>query len=185
MVFSKQVASAYTSRWNANVSTLPRRVDISAPPSPLGGVRSKYNSSCNSCRRSRVKCSGGNPCQRCATSKNFSSCAYSISRRRGKRRASDSQASDMQNSSGHLVIPISSNESPELDMINIDHWVGFNENLWSGLNDSTQVSSIEIPQSTHQQYAQYSRERVFRATKRLCLVSACQKLTQTLLLQLS
>lgn len=90
MTTSNRIPSTYTTRWNPQAhqpSTL-------APGSTSSGSTSdrlhprKYNTSCNSCRKSRVKCSGGVPCRRCVASSNASSCVYSISQRRGKHKAS-------------------------------------------------------------------------------------------------
>lgn len=86
------IPSTYTSRWNpqahqpATLTPTPGSTSSSGT-SDLVHPR-KYNTSCNSCRRSRVKCSGGVPCRRCVASSKPSSCVYSISQRRGKRKAS-------------------------------------------------------------------------------------------------
>ncbi|KAJ3540263.1 hypothetical protein NM208_g5140 [Fusarium decemcellulare] len=94
MTASSGVPSSFTTRWSAHThqplhntalstssTSSSTTTDISHPP--------KYNTSCNSCRKSRVKCSGGVPCQRCATSSNPSLCVYSVSQRRGKRKATE------------------------------------------------------------------------------------------------
>ena len=89
MPISSEVPTSYMSRWNASA---PQPTPISSRDdnlSPSGSATFKYNTSCSKCRESRVKCSGGTPCQRCAASDNPSLCAYSVSRRRGKRKASD------------------------------------------------------------------------------------------------
>ncbi|KAI0007344.1 hypothetical protein F4779DRAFT_592461 [Xylariaceae sp. FL0662B] len=91
MVNSREIPSGYTVQWNAGTRQTPTR-----PPSVHGptvgssdsnGSQRKYCSSCNSCKKSRVKCSGGSPCQRCAGSSDPSACVYSVSQRRGKRKA--------------------------------------------------------------------------------------------------
>lgn len=91
MTTSNGIPSTYTTRWNPQThqptTTLTPSSTSSSGTSNLVHPR-KYNTSCNSCRKSRVKCSGGVPCRRCVSSSNASSCVYSISQRRGKRKAS-------------------------------------------------------------------------------------------------
>ncbi|KAM6540151.1 hypothetical protein FALCPG4_001889 [Fusarium falciforme] len=92
MTTSNGIPSTYTTRWNPQAHqpatlTLTPGSTSSSGTSDLVHPR-KYNTSCNSCRKSRVKCSGGVPCRRCVASSNASSCVYSISQRRGKRKAS-------------------------------------------------------------------------------------------------
>ncbi|CAH0052089.1 unnamed protein product [Clonostachys solani] len=72
-----------TSRWNINTRRSP-----SAPAAAKSSVR-KLNASCNGCRKSRLKCSGGHPCQRCMASPTPCACIYSISQRRGKHKANE------------------------------------------------------------------------------------------------
>ena len=90
---ASDVPAGYTTRWNAIICEPASDEPVIAPSSGSSlasdSTRRKYNTSCNTCRISRVKCSGGFPCQRCSASSNPSSCAYSVSRRRGKRKASD------------------------------------------------------------------------------------------------
>ncbi|KAH8879935.1 hypothetical protein GQ53DRAFT_833747 [Thozetella sp. PMI_491] len=86
MVSSSEVPSSYTLRWNARAGRANRR--SSSTESASGqALRPKYCASCNRCRQSRVKCSGGTPCSRCARLPDPSSCVYSISQRRGKHKA--------------------------------------------------------------------------------------------------
>lgn len=80
MVKSSEIPRSYTTQWYSGSHT---RTPGSAPPRPC------YNSSCDNCKRSRVKCSGGVPCRRCATLPNPSSCVYKVSQRHGRRKASD------------------------------------------------------------------------------------------------
>ncbi|KAF5530410.1 hypothetical protein FNAPI_13570 [Fusarium napiforme] len=75
------IPDAYTTRWNTHSTP----INSSASRSPSTQTR-KYNTSCDRCRKSRVKCSGGVPCRRCASS-SASPCVYSVSQRRGKKRA--------------------------------------------------------------------------------------------------
>ncbi|KAI8721234.1 hypothetical protein NCS52_00570300 [Fusarium sp. LHS14.1] len=90
MTTSNGIPSTYTTRWNPQAhqpATLTPGSTSSSGTSDLVHPR-KYNTSCNTCRKSRVKCSGGVPCRRCVASSNPSACVYSISQRRGKRKAS-------------------------------------------------------------------------------------------------
>lgn len=93
MVTSAEVPTSYTSRWNAGTGQPSARPP---PANPLESSKQqqhpKYNSSCNSCRESRIKCSGGCPCRRCATLPGLPPCIYKISQRHGKRKASDIEA---------------------------------------------------------------------------------------------
>ena len=52
------------------------------------GNGERYNAACNACRKSRVKCRGGMPCERCANA--GSTCVYSVSKRRGRRKTTRS-----------------------------------------------------------------------------------------------
>ncbi|KAJ8127391.1 hypothetical protein O1611_g6244 [Lasiodiplodia mahajangana] len=85
MVNSTWIPSSYTTRWRA-----ARRQSLPQPPTQAasGSPVQVYNSSCTHCARSRVRCSGGKPCERCG--KNLLDpflCVYEPSRRHGKRRA--------------------------------------------------------------------------------------------------
>ncbi|ORY70429.1 uncharacterized protein BCR38DRAFT_422116 [Pseudomassariella vexata] len=73
MVTSIEIPSSYTTQWNAGTCQPPTRTPVMHGP-----ARPAYNSSCNNCRRSRVKCSGGNPCCRCANLSVPSACVYKI-----------------------------------------------------------------------------------------------------------
>ncbi|KAK3311725.1 uncharacterized protein B0T15DRAFT_424431 [Chaetomium strumarium] len=98
MPASSGVPPAYTSRWKVNslqTSGRSRHADISNRTVTPQPAICKYNTSCNACRKARVKCSRGNPCRRCATAAEPESCVYSISRRRGKRKASDGPQADV------------------------------------------------------------------------------------------
>lgn len=94
MTTSNGIPSTYTTRWNPQA----RQPAVITPSSTSSSGTSdlvhprKYNTSCNSCRKSRVKCSGGVPCRRCVASSNPTSCVYSISQRRGKRKANNGMA---------------------------------------------------------------------------------------------
>ncbi|KAH6624304.1 hypothetical protein B0J18DRAFT_174161 [Chaetomium sp. MPI-SDFR-AT-0129] len=59
----------------------------------------KLRSACNSCRQLKVRCSGGNPCQNCATSN--TACGYGVSNRLGRPRG----AKNRQPSKGQLLAP--------------------------------------------------------------------------------
>lgn len=90
MTNSKNVPSSYTARWDAGIRQPAREASlaVSATSSPSSDqTQRKYCSSCNTCRKLRVKCSGGHPCQRCTTSPDPSLCVYNLSQRRGKRKA--------------------------------------------------------------------------------------------------
>lgn len=104
MVNSSAVPSSYTLQWNASIApsvggssanapqrTVPNTSNSIEPPSTSRGqgtARARYNTSCNNCRRSRVRCSGGSPCQRCASLPDAAGCVYRLSQRHGKRKAS-------------------------------------------------------------------------------------------------
>ncbi|KAF5009391.1 hypothetical protein FDECE_4382 [Fusarium decemcellulare] len=94
MTASNGVPSSFTTRWSAHIHQPSQNAALSTSSTSSStttdiGHPPKYNTSCNSCRKSRVKCSGGVPCQRCAISSNPSLCVYSISQRRGKRKATE------------------------------------------------------------------------------------------------
>jgi hypothetical protein len=114
----------------------------SNPVSSTDFSKRKYNTSCNLCRRARVKCSGGFPCQRCATSANPSSCAYSISRRRGKRKASEPTAND---TGGHVDMttgPAGLDETHSFDPISLDQWIGAQSASWNSSEDGAQITQV-------------------------------------------
>lgn len=91
-----EVPTSYRGRWKSSAH-LPTQ---SPALTVLGGapvthmepdsIPLKLNSSCVQCRKSKVKCTGGNPCKRCELSQTPSACTYNASRRRGKRKADDS-----------------------------------------------------------------------------------------------
>lgn len=126
MVNSNAVPSSYTLQWNASVATsasgssanapqgaLPNTSDSNEPPSTSRGqgtARARYNTSCNNCRRSRVRCSGGSPCQRCASLHDASGCVYRLSQRHGKRKASINY--DMDSDSPSPQLPASVPDTP-------------------------------------------------------------------------
>ncbi|KAI0429785.1 hypothetical protein F5Y09DRAFT_248758 [Xylaria sp. FL1042] len=97
MVNSTWIPSSYTTRWRAaRRQSLPSPSAQAAhsPPMPT------YNSSCTNCTRSRVRCSGGNPCDRCEKSLlDPLLCVYELSRRHGKRRAREFEAHSLGSSS--------------------------------------------------------------------------------------
>ncbi|KAH7311280.1 hypothetical protein B0I35DRAFT_377354 [Stachybotrys elegans] len=92
MVRSQKIPKAYTTCWSANNTRPARTTDgsVSSSSQASDAPATKYNTACNSCRSSRVKCSGGSPCHRCTSSAAPSACVYSVSRRRGKHKASSS-----------------------------------------------------------------------------------------------
>lgn len=124
MPASSNVPTSYSSRWRANgaQTTSPSSAN---PHSPAA----KYNTSCNACRKARVKCSGGKPCRKCAASAAPESCVYSVSRRRGKRKASDVR---------HPEAATAGNPTPEGDPLDIaafdpllmQGWPGPGDDLW-------------------------------------------------------
>ncbi|KAI1375838.1 hypothetical protein F4677DRAFT_420960 [Hypoxylon crocopeplum] len=91
MVNSSEIPSNFTTQWKAGASQPPLSASNESgavsqtEDSSAAGL--KYRSSCNKCRVLRVKCSGGNPCQRCADSPDLTSCVYGVSQRRGRRKA--------------------------------------------------------------------------------------------------
>lgn len=82
MVNSSEIPSSYTTKWNIGTHQPPTQTPVYD-----GSLRPRYNSSCNNCRKSRVKCSGGTPCERCTKIASASSCVYKICQRHGKRKA--------------------------------------------------------------------------------------------------
>lgn len=129
MTVSAEVPAVYRTRWNSNNAqavTSPG-LGVHDHPSRSGDAPDstprKLNASCVNCRKSRVKCTGGSPCDRCAVSSHSLYCEYGVSRRRGKRKASDGDSNALrptQTSTGHAIT--SDNES------------GFNESVPLGLN---------------------------------------------------
>jgi hypothetical protein len=91
MVKSKGIPDSYTTRWGLNSSQSPIRTSNDFRSLGQSGTQRKYRSSCNKCRNARVKCSGGNPCQRCITTSTPSLCVYALSQRRGRLRAVDQE----------------------------------------------------------------------------------------------
>lgn len=100
------IPDTYTTRWNTHSTP----INSSASRSLSTQIR-KYNTSCDRCRKSRVKCSGGVPCRRCASSPG-SPCVYSLSQRRGKKRVCSSN------------VLSTSNEFPSLEVTPSDSDVG-------------------------------------------------------------
>ncbi|KAE8413737.1 hypothetical protein BDV36DRAFT_299706 [Aspergillus pseudocaelatus] len=72
MVSSSEVPSHLSTSWKATEAPSRR----SSP---------RLCSACDACRQSRVKCTGGNPCQRCGN--NGANCHYSVSLRNGRLKA--------------------------------------------------------------------------------------------------
>ncbi|KAK5996781.1 hypothetical protein PT974_02123 [Cladobotryum mycophilum] len=91
MVNSSQIPSSYTSQWKAGdrQPSVSVRSGSGSDREGFSAPEPRYCSSCSNCRRSRVKCSGGHPCQRCAKSSDPSSCVYKVSQRHGKRKANN------------------------------------------------------------------------------------------------
>ncbi|VUC23453.1 unnamed protein product [Clonostachys rosea] len=119
MTSAKGVPANLTSRWNINTRRSP-----SAPTVGNSSVR-KLNASCNGCRKSRVKCSGGHPCQRCVASPGPCPCIYSVSQRRGKHKANE-------------LFPTSQHTSPAPDVGSLplftqpEDWTVSPDLLWNG-----------------------------------------------------
>ncbi|EXL61177.1 hypothetical protein FOCG_00376 [Fusarium oxysporum f. sp. radicis-lycopersici 26381] len=108
MTPSNGIPDAYTTRWNTHSTP----INSSASRSPSSSTQTrKYNTSCDGCRKSRVKCSGGVPCRRCATSYISSTCVYSLSQRRGKKRAGTNNVLSASNALPSLEIT-----PPDVDM---------------------------------------------------------------------
>jgi hypothetical protein len=80
MVFSSEIPSHLSTSWKAT--------DTSRRLSP------RLCSACDSCRQSRVKCTGGSPCQRCGN--NGATCHYSVSLRNGRLKANKVQKPSLQ-----------------------------------------------------------------------------------------
>jgi hypothetical protein len=96
-----KIPASYRVEWDFSVRLLTRlspyhflTIISSAPVSSMesNSIPLKLNTSCVQCRKSKVKCTGGSPCKRCQLSLDPSACTYSASRRRGKRKAADSNA---------------------------------------------------------------------------------------------
>ena len=104
------IPATYTTRWNTHSTP----INSFASRSLLTQTR-KYNTSCDRCRRSRVKCSGGVPCRRCASSSE-SPCVYSLSKRRGKKRAYTSNVLSASNEHPSLEITPSDLDMGELNL---------------------------------------------------------------------
>lgn len=68
-------------------SEVPRHLSTSwkATEAPSRRSSPRLCSACDACRQSRVKCTGGNPCQRCGN--NGANCHYSVSLRNGRLKA--------------------------------------------------------------------------------------------------
>ncbi|KAI1384846.1 uncharacterized protein F4822DRAFT_374721 [Hypoxylon trugodes] len=89
MVNSRGIPSHYTAQWKAGPITRTSSDNrIITRPQRSDNNQLRYCSSCNKCRKSRVRCTGGSPCQRCAESLDPSLCVYSVSQRHGRRKAS-------------------------------------------------------------------------------------------------
>ncbi|KAI0130138.1 hypothetical protein BJ170DRAFT_302603 [Xylariales sp. AK1849] len=123
MASSGEIPSSYTLQWDAGIRPTSDAQGV------LNTTRLRYRSSCNNCRKSRVKCSGGTPCRRCATSPNASQCIYSISQRHGKHKASSDQNPEavLQRGTSYLCPPSSSCSSSVVSVP--DNHLGFGETL--------------------------------------------------------
>lgn len=140
-----EVPASYRGRWDSSAclpTQLPALTFLSgAPVSSMesDSMPPKLNTSCVQCRKSKVKCTGGNPCKRCELSQAPSACTYDASRRRGKRKADDSNIEwhvQKTGDSSHDVLfdtGINLTESLQLGFVGED---GENENAWSGADDS-------------------------------------------------
>ena len=107
----------------------------------------RYNTACDSCRSSRVKCSGGSPCDKCAFSVNSpSSCVYSISKRRGKHRAiknTASNAAPKQQESKSIEVPSQDNHTDVFTAAN--YWTEPFQDAWLDLVDPSTYIPIRAP----------------------------------------
>lgn len=143
MTRSSAVPSSYTARWNVGVrQPALEPSDVAASVSSGSGsdtTNRKYCSSCNACRKSRVKCSGGQPCQRCAACFTPSTCVYSLSQRRGKRKASDGVLSEG-SAQQDVLNPFNNSASYFMGMP--DGWIDPNEAFALPPNESTDLVSV-------------------------------------------
>lgn len=93
MVRNNQTPGSYTLQWKTEISpplnAAASGQSLSSESQDLVKSRLRYCSACNNCKRSRVKCSGGNPCRRCADSSHPSQCIYRTSQRQGRRKANN------------------------------------------------------------------------------------------------
>ncbi|KAE8353622.1 hypothetical protein BDV28DRAFT_103535 [Aspergillus coremiiformis] len=101
MVSSSDVPSHLSNSWKATEASSRR----SSP---------RLCSACDACRQSRVKCTGGSPCQRCGN--NGATCHYSVSLRNGRLKANRVQKSSSPFSSGTPTSRHSHGTSRDLTM---------------------------------------------------------------------
>lgn len=153
MPSSNRVPTNYTGRWRVDSpQSAARGPDATGPDLPPVSAAQKYNTSCNSCREARVKCSGGIPCQRCAANDDMSMCAYSVSRRRGKRKASDGPHPELgagsEATTGLDPLDITSLglDTAALDQMVLHGWPGPHEIPWPGSGTGADsVGALECP----------------------------------------
>lgn len=95
MVSSAEVPNQFVLRWNGvkskSLTTHHEHNNTKRTSSSSSGSGSKLRSACDSCRVARVRCRGGNPCQRCRG--HGSHCQYSPSLRNGRWKANRSRDS--------------------------------------------------------------------------------------------
>lgn len=92
MVTSADVPEQFISSWNIGAQTrragsLNVRTDRQENGTVHGRLGGKLCSACDSCRKIRVRCSGGDPCRKCEGT--GSHCHYSPSLRNGRLRGRD------------------------------------------------------------------------------------------------
>lgn len=137
-----EVPASYRGRWDSSAylpTQSPALIFLSGAPVPSmesESVPPKLNTSCVQCRKSKVKCTGGNPCKRCELSQTPSTCIYDASRRRGKRKAGDSNAGwhvQQTGASSRNVLFDNLAGPLQLGLVGKD---GEDGNIWSGADES-------------------------------------------------
>ncbi|EHK51067.1 hypothetical protein TRIATDRAFT_178083, partial [Trichoderma atroviride IMI 206040] len=148
------VPASYRGRWDSSAclpTQSPAPTFLSGAPVSImesDSIPPKLNSSCVQCRKSKVKCTGGNPCRRCESSLDPSACTYNASRRRGKRKADDSNiewhVQQAGVSSQNILRDggINLTEPLQLSLVEKN---GEDGNIWSGADESGHAVSAAFP----------------------------------------
>ncbi|KAE8375176.1 hypothetical protein BDV26DRAFT_21671 [Aspergillus bertholletiae] len=126
MVSSSEVPSHLSTSWKATDAPSRR----SSP---------RLCSACDACRQSRVKCTGGNPCQRCGN--NGASCHYSVSLRNGRLKANRVQKPAAQSSPPYSGTPTSRHGRGSSRDLHL------NDSLSTNTNPTPNPNTISAPQS--------------------------------------
>lgn len=139
MTVLSEVPALYRTRWNSSTTfTFPGPGSFEPKPSNApDSTPHKLNTSCVNCRNSRVKCTGGNPCNRCAASSHSLHCEYGVSRRRGKRKASDSDHNVLQPTEPKQIDARGLETTSSLDLeftgsVPLDTYVDDGSHTWGG-----------------------------------------------------